>query len=135
MLSAPALICLMVLNDALDVAAPATEADCLGPDCARASPVKASSAAAMLMAAVPRKRRRRGLVLSGMCILPLRLATFNDLRHLAPFYEQKVVKAFHDLTHESLARSHRAASVKKRRSRVKGRRSLSAATLDAAKAR
>src|SRR5258708_29735897 len=53
----------------------------------------------------------------------------------APFYEQEVVKAFHDLTHESLARSHRAASVKKRRSGVKGRRSLSAATLDAAKAR
>ena len=37
----------------------------------------------------------------------------------APFYEQEVVKAFHDLTHESLARSHRAASVKKRRSGVK----------------
>ena len=53
----------------------------------------------------------------------------------APFYEQEVVKAFHDLTHESLARSHRAASVKKRRSGVKGRRNLSAATLDAAKAR
>jgi len=32
---------------------------------------------------------------------------------------REVVKAFHDLTHESLARSHRAASVKKRRSGVK----------------
>jgi transposase len=40
---------------------------------------------------------------------------------LPTFYEQKVVKAFHD--------------VKKCRSGVKGRRSLSAATLDAAKAR
>jgi hypothetical protein len=49
------------------------------------------------------------------------------------FYEQEVVKAFCELTHESSARSFGRLSWGSAVARVKGRRSVSAAALDAAK--
>src|ERR1700675_400303 len=55
-------------------------------------------------------------------------------RRILSFYEQEVVKAFCELTHESSARSLRGRlSWGSAVARVKGRRSLSAAALDAAK--
>ena len=65
---------------------------------------------------------------------PIRIAASASSLAIAPaFYEQEVVKAFCELTHESSARSFGRLRCGSAVAGVKGRRSLSAAALDAAK--